>query len=170
MKKMENKKNAHVLDTSAIIGKYVSRDYPNFITSQVFNEVKDFKSRIFLETALNDGILTIMEPDSKSIGVVESAMSTSGDVLRLSEVDKGIAGLAVSLQNKYDPIVFTDDYSLQNVLKILKIGSKSILTKGINDIYSWFLVCKGCKKEYPPDHKEKDCGICGSVLIKRRKK
>jgi UPF0271 protein len=160
---------AYVLDTSSIIGGYVSRDSPNFITNHVFEEVKDFKSRIFLESSLKEEIINIKEPDPISLKRVRRAMNTSGDVLRLSDVDMEVAALAITLKDDYKSvIVVTDDYSLQNVLKELGISYRSIITKGIEETYKWLLVCKGCKKRYPADHKENDCEICGSRLSRRR--
>ncbi len=54
----------YVLDASAIIGGFSSKKSQNFITASVISEVKDFKSKLFLESAIEDGSITIMEPES----------------------------------------------------------------------------------------------------------
>jgi UPF0271 protein len=168
MNTKSNKEIAYVLDTSAIIGRYISDQHPNFITNHVYDEVKDFESKIFLESAIKDGNLKIFEPDMESQETVDQAVKKSGDVLRLSNADKGVAALAVCLKKEYNIMVLTDDYSLQNVLDGLEISYGSVLTKGIEKTYKWILVCKGCKKQYFPDYNENDCEICGSKLVKRR--
>ncbi|MEN6329588.1 MAG: ribonuclease VapC [Methanobacteriaceae archaeon] len=164
-----NKKSkVHVLDTSAIIGRFLSSDSANITTNGVINEVKDFNSRIFTENALEDGRLQVQEPEKWALNKVQRIMETSGDTLRLSEVDIGILALAVTLTEYYRPQLVTDDYSIQNLSKILKIPCRSVLTRGIEKVYHWVLICQGCKKQYPSQHKEGDCEICGSKLIKRR--
>jgi len=164
-----NKKGkVYVLDTSAIIGRFLSSDSANMTTNGVIREIKDFNSRIFTEDALEDGRLEVREPEKWAIKRVQIIMETSGDILRLSEVDTEILALAVTLTESYEPILVTDDYSIQNLSKILKILYRSVLTQGIEEVYRWILICQGCKKQYPPQYKGEDCEICGSKLFKRR--
>jgi endoribonuclease Nob1 len=161
----------NVLDASAIIGGFSSKDVQNFITASVILEIKDFKSKLLLESAIKDGYITIMEPDTLDIKNVEDIIRNSGDILRLSDVDKNLIALAFKLkrENK-DPIVVTDDYSMQNVLKIVQIPYRSVLTEGIQEVYGWMKICKGCKKIYPPEYDVDECEICGTRIIKKRLK
>jgi UPF0271 protein len=162
-------KKVYVLDASAIIGGFISKKLKNFITATVISEIKDTKSKIKLESAIDDGYITIMEPDPIDIKKVNDVIDKSGDVLRLSTVDINLVALAFKLKRKLiDPIVVTDDYSMQNVLKIVGIEYRSILTEGINEIYGWVKVCKGCKKKYPPEYDFDECEICGTRIIKKR--
>jgi UPF0271 protein len=164
-----NKKGkVYVLDTSAIIGRFLSSDLLNFTTNGVIREIKDFNSRIFTETALEDGRLEVREPAPWALNKVQRIMEQSGDALRLSGVDTDILALAVTLAESYQPQLVTDDYSMQNLSKILKIPYRSVLTPGIEQVYHWALICQGCKKHYPPHYKGLDCELCGSKLIKRR--
>ena len=48
--------------------------------------------------------MIIKEPDSDSLSQVQIAMEKSGDILRLSEVDKELVALAITLKKSYDPI------------------------------------------------------------------
>ncbi|HMK54344.1 MAG TPA: ribonuclease VapC [Methanobacteriaceae archaeon] len=162
------KRKIYVLDTSGIIGRFLSQKSPNITTNGVMKEVKDFESRIFTENALKNGDLEVCEPNEGALSNVQEVMETSGDVLRLSKVDLELVALAVTLQESYLPMVITDDYSMQNVLEIMKIPYRSVLTKGIEEIYRWVLICRGCKKIYPNDYKDPDCEICGSKLGKKR--
>ena len=161
--------NVYVLDASAIIGGFSSKKSQNFITATVISEIKDFKSKLYLESAIGNGSITIMEPESVDIKNVLNIIIKSGDVLRLSDVDKNLVALAFKLKREHkNPLVVTDDYSMQNVLKIVGIPYRSVLTEGINGIYGWVKICKGCKKKYPPEYAFDECEICGTRIIKKR--
>ncbi len=89
--------------------------------------------------------------------------------MRLSEPDKKLLALALDLlDSNYKVKVMTDDYSIQNVLKILDIPYGSIITEGIKGVYNWKKTCEACKKEYPADYPYDDCEVCGSRIFKRR--
>lgn len=166
---MSNK--VYILDSSGIIGGFLSRKFPNYTTSDVILEIKDIKSKISLENALENGYITIKQPSSQDIQKVKEIITKSGDILRLSEVDKQIIALALTLKREnLTPTVVTDDYSIQNVLKIMKIPFKSVLTRGIEDVVGWIKFCKGCKKIYPPDYPLTECEICGSPISRKRTK
>lgn len=159
----------YVLDASAIIGGFSSKKFQNYITASVIEEVKDFKSKLFLESTIENGPITIMEPETLDIKNVTDVIRKSGDVLRLSDEDKNLVALAFKLKReKNDPMVVTDDYSMQNVLKIVEIPFRSVLTEGIKEIYGWVKICKGCKKKYPPEYAFDECEICGTRIIKKR--
>ena len=161
--------NVYVLDASAIIGGFSSKESQNFITASVISEIKDFKSKLYLESAIEDGSITIIEPESVDIKNVSDIIIKSGDVLRLSDVDKNLVALAFKLKREHkNPLVVTDDYSMQNVLKIVGIPYRSVLTEGINEIYGWVKICKGCKRKYPPEYVFDECEICGTRIIKKR--
>lgn len=162
-------KRVYVLDASAIIGGFASKKFHNYITAAAISEIKDIKSKLFIETAVDDGIITIMEPDEVDIESVDSVIMKSGDVLRLSTVDKHLVALAFKLKREgKSPVVVTDDYSMQNVLKIVNMPSRSVLTEGIKEIYGWVKFCKGCKKKYPSDYQFDECEVCGTHIIKKR--
>jgi UPF0271 protein len=162
---------AFILDSSGIIGGFLSLEFPNYTTSQVIMEIKDIKSQIFLQNAIDHNHITIKEPEIKDLKEVEEIITKSGDLLRLSDVDVGIIALALTQKEQgTNPIVVTDDYSIQNVLKIIEIPFKSVLTPGIEDVVGWVKFCKGCKKVYPSDYQGTDCEICGSHIKRKRTK
>jgi len=162
-------KKIYVLDASAIIGGFYSKSNANFTTSEVILEIKDLKSSLLLQSALEDGLIIVEEPENEDIMKINEIIEKSGDILRLSEVDQNLIALALKLKRKgYDPIVVTDDYSMQNTLKTINIPYRSILTEGIKEIYNWVKICKGCKKKYPSDYAFEDCEICGSPVFKKR--
>jgi len=159
----------YILDASGIIGGFISQKYPNVTTSAVLDEIKDLKSQIMVQSAIQEGNLRITEPNSRALMKVQKAVKSSGDILRLSEVDKELVALALFLEKKnYNPQVVTDDYSMQNILKIMHIPYRSVLTEGINEIYGWIKICRGCRQKYPSDHKGDKCDTCGSALYRKK--
>lgn len=168
MKEKILKEKVYVLDASGIIGGFISSEHKNITISGILLEIKDLKSQIALQSALDDGKIIIKEPDTDSVNRVQSAIENSGDILRLSEVDMALVALAITLKKDYHPIVVTDDYSIQNILKILKIPYQSVVTKGIREVYGWIKICRGCRKKYPADYSWDECEICGANVYRKR--
>lgn len=159
----------YILDASAFIGGFEVKNSLNFTISEISEEVKDLKSRMIFDQAIRDRHLFIEEPNESSFNELDKIISDSGDTLRLSNNDKKLLALAICLLNKKKSVkVVTDDYSIQNVLKILNIPYMSVLTEGIKGIYNWKKICQGCRKEYLEDYKEEICEICGSKIFKKR--
>ena len=138
--------------------------------SEITDEVKDLKSKILLDQAIEEGKIKIKEPKEEFIHELKDIISKSGDDLRLSHADKKLLALALDLLNEYDANikVLTDDYSMQNVLKILDIPYDSIVTEGIKGVYNWVKTCEGYKREFDADYPFDDCEVCGSKVFKRR--
>jgi len=159
----------YVLDASAFIGGFEAKNSLNFTISEISEEVKDLKSIIIFNQAIEDNILFIKEPNQEALEYLNGVISDSGDTLRLALPDKKLIALAIDfLNNGKNVNVVTDDYSIQNVLKILNIPYQSVLTEGIEEIYNWKKLCQGCKKEYSDSYKEDVCEICGSKIFKKR--
>lgn len=159
----------YILDASAFIGGFELKNSLNFTISEISEEVKDLKSKMIFDQAIDDNILFIVEPDDLSINELNNVISSSGDTLRLSNVDKKLLALAIDFSNQRKQIkVVTDDYSIQNVLKIMNIPYRSVLTEGIKGIYNWKKICQGCRKEYPDNYDDEVCEICGSKIFKKR--
>ena len=153
----------YVLDASAFINGFKLISNNNFTVPEITAEIKDFESRLVLDMAIDDGKLIIQDVEAKCIDEVDEVISASGDVLRLSVADKKL--IALALRNVK---VISDDYTIQNSLKIMKIPYSSIITDGIKGVYNWKKVCEGCKKEYSEDYPFDDCEICGSRIFKKR--
>ena len=162
-------KTYKILDASAFINGFEPDDDLNYTVPEITNEVKDLKSKILLDQIISDGKLTIKSPEDYYINKLDHIISESGDDLRLSHPDRQLLALALEINDlKGNILVLSDDYSIQNVLKILNIPFNSIITDGINQVYNWVKTCVGCKKEYPADYSEDVCEICGSKIYKRR--
>ena len=159
----------YVLDASAFINGFKLISNNNFTVPEITAEIKDFESKLILDMAIDEGKLIIRDVETEYIDEVEEIISKSGDVLRLSEADKKLIVLALMMSNRGENVkVISDDYTIQNSLKIMKIPYSSIITEGIKGVYNWRKVCEGCKKEYDDDYPFDDCEICGSRIFKKR--
>lgn len=159
----------YVLDASAFINGFKLVSDNNFTVPEITAEIKDFESRLILDMAIDDGKLVIQDVETEYIEEVDEVISESGDVLRLSAADKKLMALALMLSKQGRNVkVISDDYTIQNSLKIMKIPYSSIITEGIKGVYNWKNVCEGCKREYDEDYPFDDCEICGSRIFKKR--
>ena len=138
-----------VLDASAFINGFDLESDNNYTAPEITQEVKDFESKLTLDMAIRDGKLIIRDVDEKYIDEVNEIISESGDVLRLSAPDKKLIALALMLKDEGKNIkVISDDYTIQNTLKIINIPYSGIITEGIKGVYNWKKICEGCKKEF----------------------
>ena len=159
----------YVLDASAFINGFKISSNNNFTVPEITSEIKDFESKLYFDMAIEDGKLIIQEVPSSYISHVEEIISKSGDSLRLSNPDKKLISLAYMLFESGNKVkVISDDYTIQNTLKIMDIPYSGVITDGINQIYNWKKVCEGCKKEYDDTYPFDDCEICGSKIFKKR--
>lgn len=159
----------YILDASAFINGFKMISDNNYTVPEITEEIKDFESRLMFDMALEEGKVIVQDVPSKWISCVNDIISESGDILRLSLPDKKLISLAYMLREEGKSVkVISDDYTIQNTLKIMGIPFSGILTEGIKGIYNWKKVCEGCKKEYPEDYPFDDCEICGSRIFKKR--
>ncbi len=159
----------YVLDASAFINGFKPVSKNNFTVPEITAEIKDFESRLVYDSAVDDGILVVQDVTKEYIDKTDKIISQSGDILRLSVPDKKIIALALMLMDEGKSVkVISDDYTIQNTLKIMNIPYSGIITEGIKEIYNWKKVCQGCKKEFDDDYPFDDCDVCGSKIFKKR--
>ena len=122
----------YILDASAFINGFPLDTDNNHTTPEIDSEIKDFKSKLLLETSIKEGKLDINETKKEFIDEVDEIISKSGDNLRLSNQDKSVIALALEFFSKNKNIkVITDDYTIQNTLKMLDFHFSCILSYGI---------------------------------------
>ena len=159
------KKKVLIIDTSAILsGKPLIFDKQKTVTTQgVSDELKpggkDYQNFQYL---LEMG-LKIESPTKKSMDEINNVSSKTGDVGRLSKTDKEILALAMDIKKNTDeqPVILTDDFSIQNIANNLDIKYESISQKGIKKRFKWGYRCRGCGKKF--EEHIKVCPICGST-------
>lgn len=159
----------YVLDASAFINGFKPTSKNNYTVPEITAEIKDFESRLVYDSAVDDGLLTVQDVTQEYIDKTDEIISKSGDILRLSFPDKKIIALALMLMDEDKSVkVISDDYTIQNTLKIMNIPYSGIITEGIKDIYNRKKVCQGCKKEFEENYPFDDCDVCGSKIFKKR--
>ena len=159
----------YVLDASAFINGFKIISDNNFTVPEITTEIKDFESKLVMDIALEESKLYIRDVPVEYVTKVDEIISKSGDVLRLSLPDKKLISLAYMFHQQGKNVkVISDDYTIQNTLKIMGIPYSGIITDGIKEVYNWKKVCEGCKKEYDDDYSFDDCEICGSKIFKKR--
>lgn len=159
----------YVLDASAFINGFKIISNNNFTVPEITEEIKDFESRLVFDMAIDEGKLIIRDVQLEYINWVNDIISDSGDILRLSKPDTKLIALAYMFSKEGKNVkVISDDYTIQNTLRIMNIPYSGIITEGIKEIYNWKKVCEGCKKEYGEDYPFDDCEICGSRIYKKR--
>ena len=89
-----------------------------------------------------------------------------GLLLRLLFCDVDMTVLALALD--VDGTIWSDDYSIQNVARIMGIGFRPVGMNGIQKVVKWNYQCIGCKKWYK--EKMAECPICGSQMRACRRK
>ncbi len=159
-----------ILDASAFFMSYDPLSLLNkqYTVSAVVGEVKDRSARIRIQTAIDAGILRIMEPTKESRNRVIMQSIQLGDIDKLSVADLDVLALTLDLTSSGQKcILITDDYAVQNIANLLRISFKSLVAPGIRYQFIWRLHCPACGRTYRPNFREKACLVCGAIL--RRK-
>lgn len=144
----------HVLDTSAL---FSMQDLPPepITVPGVITELKKYDDP---RLRYWEDRLMVSEPSSASMEKVKEAAARTGDDARLSPVDMEVLALALEVKG----VVLTDDYSIQNLARVLHLEYKAVGLRGIKEVIVWKYRCRGCGRVYETNMP--DCPICGSAL------
>lgn len=120
------------------------------------------------KTARESGKLRVKVPSGDFLNRVRQSSKMVGDVLFLSDVDLQVLALALELKVAgNNPLIVTDDYSIQNVANQIGVDFTSLMTFGIRFRLHWIMYCPACQRKYPPDYREKLCEVCGTELKRK---
>ena len=149
----------YVLDTSAL---FSMQDLPPgevYVTPGVTAELRKYEDpRLrFWEDLLKESF-----PSPQAMEAVRKAASRTGDDARLSPTDIEVLALALDLKAE----LLTDDYSIQNLARVMGVRYRGVGMKEIREVVRWKYRCTGCRKEWDENHP--DCPICGSPLRSSR--
>ncbi len=125
-----------VLDTAAFLAALPLHiyGYRMYTTPSVINEVRDSESVARLEISIDINRIEIASPSIRSISKAVEVSKKLGLLASLSNTDIDIIALALELQGQgLKPVVFTDDYDIQKVLRSIGIEFRSVKTMGIRD-------------------------------------
>lgn len=167
---MKRKEAVLIYDTSAFIGGMDPQaiQIPQWTTPDNLEEIKNKNTKEILNMAIKTGRMKLRAPSQDSISKIMETTKKTGDYSKLSEIDMKVLALALEFQNEnWNPIIMTDDYSIQNVASYLKIEFKSVTEAGIKTQLRWKVFCPGCDTDYPVDTKLKKCEICGTKLKRK---
>ncbi len=153
-----------IFDTAAFLAgleKYFDKVYT---VQSVIDEVKDQRSKEIFELSLAAQKIIVLQPSSKSLNEVLSLVKKLSEYT-LSKTD--IEVVALALDFKQESIVYTDDLSLQNVLKHLGISYESVKLKGKLKvpITQFVYECINCHTRYFTYVPY--CSKCGGRVIKK---
>ncbi|MFW9930865.1 MAG: PIN domain-containing protein [Candidatus Thorarchaeota archaeon] len=163
----------YILDSSFFFG---TQQIPDstldiYITTQeILDEIRDRTNQLRIDFLIESKKLSILKGSKENEEEIKIQLASYSNLLRLSRADLSLLVLAETLKkenpdNNY--VIWTDDYEIQNIAKILNITFKPIKTKGIKRIYKYILVCKACKSKIHPG--ESNCENCGSNKFLRIK-
>lgn len=160
-----------LLDTSAfILGFEHSEMGAEYYTvPSVQEELRGSRlPKIRLEAAIQTGSLKLQSPEGKYIEETEAAAAELGETDALSQTDGELLALGVQLRDKgRNPIIITDDYSVQNMADFLGLEYGSLATSGIKSRFNWVIYCPGCYKSFSGVKPGGNCPICGVALRRR---
>ena len=163
-----------VLDTSAFIAGFDPLAVPEkqYTVPEVKNELNSGSMPwTRFNAAIESGKILILQPKDSFFQKVLEASKKVGDMRNLSEADLQVLALALELKSSnMEPLIVTDDYSIQNVANKIGVNFASLVTFGIKLRFKWILYCPACYHKFPPDYEFADCEVCGTKLKRKPKK
>jgi len=152
----------YVLDTSALLS---GRTFEGelFIPPGVMRELRRRGTTPQLDAFIDTKVQTL-SPQEESIGKIRVKAEETGDIKRLSKVDIDVLALAAEL----GATLVTDDYSIENIAKLMQIPYEPVMMPPIKEEIHWKYRCKGCGRYWPEWHDK--CPICASALKTSRPK
>ena len=145
-----------VLDASALLA---GRQFPGDLLTVpgVLRELRRHGITPQLEAILETQV-RVASPSAAALERVRAESEASGDAHRLSPTDRELLALAWDIRGS----LVTDDYSIQNVARLLGLAFEPILAPGIKETWTWTYRCTGCRRTWPEWHEE--CPTCGAAL------
>ena len=167
-----------VFDTNIFLTGIDFNLIPNIIytTSEVIDEInvsryseKNRNTLIKIYVGIENKKLIVKNPTQNYLEIVKKKSKLTGDLKSLSEVDFGIIALALELMQikKHEVIVYTNDYSMENLCSELNINFKPLYKKGIKDQMNFEIYCPNCYSLYKAERLNTGCDLCGMKLKKR---
>ena len=160
-----------LLDTSAFISGYEMLDasLEHLTVPEVAEELREGSlTRLRLENAQRSGRLKIFFPEPRYLEEVDAITHQLGEREVLSAADKQL--LALGLQVKEgggEPVIVSDDYSVQNTADRMSLGFQSLSTRGIQRRFEWTIYCPGCRRVFEEPQRGGVCPICGTQLKRK---
>ena len=159
---------ALVLDSSAFIQGIDPQNEAAYTVPLVVGELRDGLVVARLRSMESTGRLKVVEPKESYLDIVEDESLRMGESHVLSATDKQVLALGLQLRDvMLEPVIVSDDYSVQNMADALGLGYRGLATPGIKRQFTWTLYCPGCRREYAKPQPDDVCPICGTELKRR---
>jgi rRNA maturation endonuclease Nob1 len=145
-----------LLDTSAFIMGYETTDVEaeHYTVPLVQEELREGDlAELRFDSAVRRGRLKVVTPNPENLSEVRAVILEMGEAGVLSATD--------------EPVIVSDDYSVQNVADRLGLGFRSLATPGIKRRFEWVIYCPGCHKIFSAPQPGKVCPMCGTELRRR---
>ncbi|MFX0028741.1 MAG: NOB1 family endonuclease [Candidatus Hermodarchaeota archaeon] len=150
-----------------------------FTTPSIIEEIKvkkyEEKNRNILNrilVAIEAKKLELVTPNEEYLEKVIFLSKKTGDFRALSDADKDLIAISLELLDNQDRniIVFSNDYSIENLCSELNIPYFPLFKEGIAKKIIWEVYCPSCFKIYNSEDLYKNCEKCGSTLKRRPKR
>src|SRR3989304_1189446 len=130
-----------VLDTSALMS---GRPFDGelFTTDEVLRELRRQDAMTPQLQMTLDLKVRVVSPSRESLAAVSAQSERTGDAHRLSPTDAGLLAVASEMA----ATIVTDDYSIQNLARVVGIPYEAILEGGITEVVHWRYRCTACGK------------------------
>ncbi|RMG34792.1 MAG: hypothetical protein D6732_10210 [Methanobacteriota archaeon] len=131
------------------------------ISESCVKEIRSSLSRTIWATI--ESQVEVLKPSKTGILKANAAAQQLGEH-RLSDADISAIALAIDHQMN-DPLLISDDFSIQNVARLLKIKTQSSKFKKKARLRKYFYICKACG--YNNGRNMNECDVCGYGEFKR---
>ena len=157
------KTKTFILDSTA----FIRLDFPRiqtieestFLTTySVKEELKDFRSRMNLDTMLLSNKLTLVSPDPNNIKAMTEKLKRVDPIRKLSLTDIEILTLAL----EENGVLITNDFAIQNAAHQFNIKTQVVSGKKIKYTRKGILKCTSCNKKFKLQ--TDSCPDCGGKL------
>lgn len=159
---------ALILDSSAFIQGLDPQNEAAYTVPLVVEELREGLTTARLRIMEATGRLKVVEPEDGYLDVVEDESLRMGESHALSATDKQVLALGLQLRDdELEPVIVSDDYSVQNMADSLGLRHRGLATPGIKRRYTWTLYCPGCRREYAEPQPDGVCPVCGTLLKRK---
>lgn len=158
-----------IVDTSLLLfGTLIPRDDVRYITTpKVYEEVyKNHLKREISNVYIISRRLEIEEPEEEFLEKAWDLAEKIGELDKLSSADIEILALAIKYSRENKVVVFTDDYSIQNILENLGIDYIPIRRKIKYRVRRWRYACIKCGEKFL--NNVRICLVCGGNVARGR--
>ncbi len=129
--------------------------------------MRDEIARLRYDGARATGRLVETSPSDSSMGRIEVEVRRLGES-KLSTADRRLLALALQLREEgLDPVIVSDDYSVQNTASKLGLGYRSRGARGITKRLTWMTYCPGCRRTFDEEQEGNVCPVCGTGLKRK---